>query len=416
MEFVIKEQADLNTNGPLVGIIVPVYNGEKTLEQCIESIRNQTYKHLQIILVNDGSTDHSEEICKNMALEDKRILVISQDNGGVVRARKTGIYAATAKYISWVDADDWIEKDYIEKLMVLQWQTGADIVAPAHYKDIGQDHIFVTNGIADGVYERRELIPRMMYTGEFFEYGIQPHLCTKLFRADILKITQAGVPDAIMTGDDAAVLYPSILQAEKVCITSISGYHYIQHPGSITKTVFANEEKRIGTLIDFLREVFQKAGVAKETERQLQAYENYVLAIKQIECFDRNSDREILKPFGGFKITDRIAIYGAGVLGQRIYQYLVSRNVRPVCWLDKSYETYRESGFEVNSPDILPDIKDTFDYIVIANVTEKIAWNIYQFIVANKVPREKIRWFSDEFSGVAGGLGNTSDVLYPRTE
>ncbi len=400
LEFAGKEPDYFDTGGPLVGIIVPVYNGEKTLEQCVESIRSQTYRNLQLILVNDGSTDHSGEICQKHAFADTRITIITKANGGLVRARKDGIRQCTAEFVSWVDADDWIEGDYIENLVKMQQESGADIVAPAHYKDIGVDSIFVKNGIADGVYGRSELIPRMLYTGEFFEYGIQPHLCTKLFRTGILKSTQEDVPDTVIVGEDAAVTYPSILRAERVCVTSIAGYHYIQHAQSMTKTVYSNEEKRIKTLTGFLRNAFGKAGGSEEGERQLRAYENYVLAIKQIGIFDRGSDSEILKPFGGFGLTDRIAVYGAGVLGQRIYRYLVSRNVPPVCWLDRNFQVYRDSGLDVDSPDILPEVKDSFDYIIIANVTEKIARNIYHFMLEKGIPRHKIKWFSGEFRNI----------------
>jgi len=399
LEYAVREQNHFDMQDPLTGIIVPVYNGEKTLERCIESIRNQTYRNLQIILINDGSTDHSGEICQKHASADKRVTVVTKANGGLVRARKDGIRCCSAAFVSWVDADDWIETDYIENLVRIQQKTGADIVAPAHYKDIGTDSIFVKNGTEDGVYERNELIPGLLYTGEFFEYGIQPHLCTKLFKADILRRTQKEVPDTVIVGEDAAVTYPSILLAEKICVTSISGYHYIQHSQSMTKTVFSNEEERIKTLVGFLRKAFEKAGAAEEGERQLRAYENYVLAIKQIGIFDRGSDSEILKPFGGFRLTDRIAVYGAGVLGQRIYQYLVTKNVRPVCWLDKNFEIYRNSGLEVDSPDILPDMKVFFDYIVIANVSEKTAMSIYHFMLEKGIPKYKIKWFSEKFRG-----------------
>ena len=103
-----------------MSIVVPVYNAEKYLDQCVTSIMGQTYRHLEIILVNDGSTDHSLEICRKYAEIDERITVVEQINQGVVKARKTGVEAATGDFIGWADADDWLESGYIEGLVKLQ--------------------------------------------------------------------------------------------------------------------------------------------------------------------------------------------------------------------------------------------------------------------------------------------------------
>lgn len=101
----------------LISIIVPIYNAERYLSQCIESIANQTYQNLQIILVDDGSTDHSREIMGQYATEDNRIVCIHQANGGVSSARNAGLDVASGKYLTFCDADDWLESNYVEKLL-----------------------------------------------------------------------------------------------------------------------------------------------------------------------------------------------------------------------------------------------------------------------------------------------------------
>ena len=102
-----------------VSIIIPVYNAELFIDKCIESIINQTYKNLEIILINDGSSDRSGEICNNYALSDNRIQVIEIKNKGASFARNVGINLATGNYIMFVDSDDWIEKDMIENMIKL---------------------------------------------------------------------------------------------------------------------------------------------------------------------------------------------------------------------------------------------------------------------------------------------------------
>ena len=101
---------------PLISIIVPVYNVEKYLKKCLDSILSQTYKNFEVIIVNDGSPDNSQKIIDEYKKKDKRIIVLEKENGGLSSARNYGIEHANGKYISFVDADDYIEKDYVEKL------------------------------------------------------------------------------------------------------------------------------------------------------------------------------------------------------------------------------------------------------------------------------------------------------------
>ena len=109
-----------------VSVIVPVYNAEKYLEKCVNSIVNQTYKNLEIILINDGSKDNSLALCKKFNA-DARVVVIDQENRGAAGARNSGISVATGDYISFVDADDWVENSFIEKLVNLIQSTDSDI-------------------------------------------------------------------------------------------------------------------------------------------------------------------------------------------------------------------------------------------------------------------------------------------------
>ena len=101
----------------IVSIIVPVYNSQEFIEECINSIINQTYRKLEIILVDDGSADNSLQICNDIAQTDNRIIVLSQSNKGVVNARRNGVRRATGKYIMFVDSDDYVDSDYVEDMM-----------------------------------------------------------------------------------------------------------------------------------------------------------------------------------------------------------------------------------------------------------------------------------------------------------
>lgn len=105
----------------LISVIIPIYNAEKYLRQCLESVINQTYKQLEIILVNDGSTDGSLSICYEYQKKDSRIIIISQQNKGAYKARKNAIKIANGKYVTFVDGDDWIDKDmYYDLLKIMK--------------------------------------------------------------------------------------------------------------------------------------------------------------------------------------------------------------------------------------------------------------------------------------------------------
>ena len=111
-----------------VSIVVPIFNIEEYLEDCIKSIINQTYKNLEIILINDGSTDCSLKICKKFKKLDKRIVLIDKDNTGVSNTRNIGINSATGDYITFVDSDDWLELDAIENMVKLAYTQNCDII------------------------------------------------------------------------------------------------------------------------------------------------------------------------------------------------------------------------------------------------------------------------------------------------
>ena len=115
-------------NNPKISIIVPIYNVEDYLPRCIESICQQTYKNLEIILVNDGSTDNSSNICNLYAQKDDRILVIHKQNGGLVTARKEGLRVSSGDFVGFVDGDDYIEPDMYDNLLRVILDKHADVV------------------------------------------------------------------------------------------------------------------------------------------------------------------------------------------------------------------------------------------------------------------------------------------------
>ena len=125
-------------NKPRISIVVPVYNVEEYLEECIESIIKQSYPNIQIILVDDGSTDSSGLICDKYAQNDSRIEVIHQNNAGVVEARKAGLKRTIGEYVGFVDGDDYIDENMYERLLEYALQENVDIVHTGYWYETGK--------------------------------------------------------------------------------------------------------------------------------------------------------------------------------------------------------------------------------------------------------------------------------------
>ena len=192
----------------IISVIVPIYNIALNLPQCLDSIINQSYLNLEIILVDDGSTDGSSKICDDYALSDNRIKEIHKKNEGLVRARKTGISASSGDIIAYVDGDDWIEPDMMEILYNTMKSQDVDIVMCGRCEDTGDTYRRVYHGMPSGRYDKDSMIknvyPNMIVNQAFFEWGIFPGVWDKLFKRVSLEKYQMEVDDRLTMGEDAA--------------------------------------------------------------------------------------------------------------------------------------------------------------------------------------------------------------------
>lgn len=219
-----------------LSIIMPVYNVEYYIRRGIESIIEQTYKNLEIILVDDGSTDRSGEICDEYAQKDNRIKVIHKNNGGIVSARKAGIQAATGEYATNVDPDDWIEADAYEKFIDIIKQYNPDVIISTFVKETGEIKTIRRDFLKEGFYNHEELF-REIEKGikqQFYCSIFNVSLCTKIVKREILSKYQSAVPNEIIMGEDTAVTLPMICDAKSVYVSEKAFYHYIQNMNSMS--------------------------------------------------------------------------------------------------------------------------------------------------------------------------------------
>lgn len=213
---------------PLISIIVPVYNVEQYLPKCLESLRNQTYRRLEIILVDDGSSDKSGELCDRCAARDHRFSVVHQENRGVAAARNAGLAAAKGDWLGWVDSDDWIEPDMMEALLSQTMQENADIAVCGRYEEYpGRS---VRRGWTKKECLNTEQALRLLLEND----SMQNYLWDKLWRRSLFD----GIrfPEG-KTFEDVAVMYRLFEKAERVVCLPGAKYHYSQRQGSIVSDV-----------------------------------------------------------------------------------------------------------------------------------------------------------------------------------
>jgi len=381
-----------------ISVIIPIYNIAPYLDRSITSVINQTYRNLQIILVDDGSSDGSSEICDRYAAQDDRIQVVHKPNGGLVSARKAGLREATGEYVAYVDGDDWIEPDMYEKLLDRMLETDADMVESDAYMDMGEEAIPMRSGIPYGTYNADMVIPQMLCDEAFNICSLKAYIWSKLFKRSILEAVQYEIDDTICFGEDVAVTYSYILRCKKIAIMDYAGYHYDQRQGSLVYTVDESEWQKNVALIRYLYDCFNKSSMRSVLLPQLNQYAKLLLLLRQIAYFDRDATDCVLTPYGGIPEGEQVIIYGAGRIGQSVYNYLSGMGaVSVVCWADREYEKYRQMGWNVQAPDAVFTEEYKNAKIVIAMYTVKTAASIRNWLIKNGIREDKIMCLTEEF-------------------
>lgn len=218
---------------PLVSVIVPIYNQEQYLEKCVRSILNQTYEKLQIILVNDGSTDRSLELCLNFAEKDKRCHIINKENGGLSSARNAGLDIATGEYVTFVDSDDYLEPEAVQQMIFGAMEQLVDIVC-MNWCSVSYDYMEKDKSN----FIKKEFLG-ITITGKDYLKGVckrkfSDSVWAKLFRYEIIKKYKFSLGKL---NEDFLFLSEILMkQQAKVGFIEYYGYCYYEREGSISRS------------------------------------------------------------------------------------------------------------------------------------------------------------------------------------
>ena len=376
---------------PKLSVIVPVYNVAQYLPQCLDSIINQAFRDIEIICVNDGSTDNSLEILKSYAEKDGRIHIVNKANGGHTSARKAGVSIAKGEYIVFVDSDDWLEVNALSVMYDAMKREKVDCVMCNHYVDDGNTSRKVAHGFAAGRYDKDDLrqivYPRMIVNGEFFDWGINPSLWGKIFDANLLKRVLTNEDGQIVVGEDAAVVFPLVRETQNIYICPEYLYHYRQNAMSIMKSKFDGEVER--KIFAALYRYAQELCVCHEDmRRQWLQYVLFLMIQRADALYDGVENLPYLFPFPNVKKGSDILLYGASTYGQRLYRWLAeSKFCNVVAWYDQNAEEFAKQGLPVCLPKDISgrDTKDIVVAVTIAKTRKEIEGYLRQNFPGKRV-------------------------------
>lgn len=268
-----------------LSVIIPAYNEENHIRRCVDSIIKQTLQDLDIIIVDDGSRDRTPEICDEYAANDPRIKVIHQNNQGLCAARKNGIRAAETEYVTFVDADDWIDPDMYERLLKPLAEEEADVITSGFVRNEEGERF--TDAASEGIYTGdalKALCDKIIYDGEKDRATVLLSVWNKIYKKNILEPLITDVPENIYYCEDLAYAYTPFMQSGKVIITHDIFYHYFVNPNSMSNNYNAGYLDKLFYSFGVCGDIYSEYGAGVMQSLNLFMLEhlyNYVLRITE---------------------------------------------------------------------------------------------------------------------------------------
>lgn len=279
-------------NQPLVSIILPVYNAQNHLARCVGSICAQTYRNIEIIILNDGSKDQSLPVCEEFRQKDSRILLVDKANSGVSDTRNLGLKLASGKYVEFVDSDDYLDPDFTQRLVAAAEENEADFVIapykmvipagaskPEQVLDKIQDELGVMSVarppevreygfLPAGVYDKDTFALRLMDKPASYFYSV---LWNKLYRRDILTGNDIQFVSEMRWAEDLVFNLRYIQYAERFVAIDKPGYYYVQNPQSICHTQInaATIVQNKLQVFRYYKDLYTRLGIYEEVRPQL---------------------------------------------------------------------------------------------------------------------------------------------------
>ena len=329
----------------MLSVIVTVYNCEKYIEKCLNSIINQLINDFEIVVIDDGSTDNSYDLIEKLAKEDSRITVIRKKNGGILSARLEGVRFAGGDIIGFVDGDDYIDETMFCDLSNIMSDSTIDMISSGIIKEFDNGtKMEIWDRFTPGIYSdlEKDIYPTMLWDYSADEFGLYCNLVNKLFRKEKLLEILEEIPKDITYGEDAAVFYSYMMKCKKICITHGLYYHYCIRNGSMCNSKDERLHFNDYILYKWLYSAFERS---EKKDDLLQQLKQYILMIERHRITTLYDIHPSLLNNWEFYISDEqldepFIIYGAGGCGQAFFRYIKihGKQNNIVAWVDRDYK------------------------------------------------------------------------------
>lgn len=384
-----------------ISVIIPIYNSEEYLSECLDSVVNQTFCDIEIILVDDGSTDDSLRVCREYEKRDQRIRVLHQKNAGSTNARKAGLKKAKGEYITFVDSDDWIDSCFCERLYELAEVNHADMVVSGCAAECEEGVQIRCNRFEEGYYTKETLrdyvYPQMLYYEDMnlFSFGILQYLWCKLYKKSLIESCLYNLDERIYDGEDVASVYDICLRASSMVIDNHPYYHYRIHENSICTS--KRDEKYFVNMVylyHYMNRVFQESGEYEKMLPQLKRYMNKAMNTGMLDIFGYQYVKSYAAAVWSMPEIPserdcKVAIFGAGVVGKSYYKQLIQMDYIDIAaWVDNFKYKQKVYGVWIDSPDVL--MSTDYDYVIVAVKDREKADQIIIWLMNHGVASEKI--------------------------
>ncbi len=372
---------DISKTDIRLSVMVPVYNVESFIRRTLDSLMAQTYRNLEIIIVDDGSTDKSGQICDECAQLDPRIIVIHKKNGGIVSARKAAVREATGDYIINCDSDDWIEQDAYEHVMEIVRKYHPDMVAFGMTKEYDGFTEKYPLEFSEGYYKAEEFWSVFNHSVDanlFFKQPLDMSQCNKAVRTELLKRQELNCSEKLKKNVDDAVIWPCLLEMKDIYISSGCWYHYCVRKTSILWKSDERDYERYLTLAKTLLIAVKENNNGHKVSKEFVLYKLFHHLILDVP--ERMFQKEKCLIYPQMLPGCKVVVYGKGVFANRMM----------TCIREMDYCRIVEN---IDSGDVerLKSINaDSYDYIVVALFNAGIVESVLNTLKEYDIPEDKI--------------------------
>lgn len=387
----------MDNNNKLVSVIIPVYNAEEYLDNCINSVLQQTYNNLQIILIDDGSTDKSGLICDKYSSIDSRIQVIHSKNEGSVSSRKKGLAIAKGEYVGFVDSDDYINKDLFSVLVNVMNETDSDFVHSGYYEVNGESTVR-KNVFPYKVYEIKNKDEAIKLLKELFlnlkgQKTMSSSIWSKIFKKDLICKCFSMLDNSQQIGEDGLNLCRCIMESKRFTTIPECAYYYVIRNNSLShidnEGSFIKHISFCDNFIDIMKEYEIDTSLKNEMFEFCKSTLLPIIKRGQTEpCIVKQYYFPNINKLKG----KRIIIYGAGMVGQDVFRQIKGINeIKIVCWVDKKFSGNSvRDGVSCLKPGNL--LEQEYDNVLIALEDENMAETVKNELKDLGIDEKNIIW------------------------